>query len=267
MTEPLDDIEFLSRSINRVTVLEEVSSHPQTRAGLEASTDVSKVTIGRILDDLLDRGWIVKTGDTYKTTPIGEVIAADFSQLRTTVETAQKLRSIAPYLSEIQFDVRCLDDATITVSDPADPMAPFERPIELLRGAERARFLSRMISPVVLEVVHEAVVEGDLSIEAVLSDSVRERIESDQEMTTWTRDILDSTRAHAYLSEETTPFEAAMIDDVVAILVTDGDDIVRGFIETTDATVQQWFDAEFESHQESARPLRPVDIGSNDNTA
>lgn len=102
MTEPLDDIEFLSRSINRVTVLEELSSYPQTRARLEASTDVSKVTIGRILDDFLDRGWIVKTGDTYQTTPIGEVIATDFSQLRTTVETAQKLRSIAPYLFEIR---------------------------------------------------------------------------------------------------------------------------------------------------------------------
>jgi predicted transcriptional regulator len=266
MTEPLDDIAFLSRSINRVTVLEELSSYPQTRAGLEASTDVSKVTIGRILDDFLDRGWIVKTGDTYWTTPIGEVIATDFSQLRSTVETAQKLRSIAPYLSEIQFDVRCLDDATITVSDPSDPMAPFERPIDLLRGAERARFLSRMISPVVLEVVHEAVVKGALTVEAVLSESVLERIESDQEITTWTRDILDSPRAHAYLSEETTPFEAAMIDDVVAILVTDDDDIVRGFIETTDTTVQQWFDAEFEPHRESARPLYPADISSNDNT-
>lgn len=266
MTEPLDDIEFLSRSINRVTVLEALSSYPQTRAGLETSTDVSKVTIGRILDDFLDRGWIVRTGDTYQTTPIGEVIATDLSQLRTTVETAQKLRSIAPYLSEIQFDVRCLDDATITVSDQGDPMAPFERPIDLLRGAERARFLSRMISPVVLEVVHEAVLGGNLTVEAVLSESVLERIESDQEMAAWTRDILDSTRTHAYLSEETTPFEAAMIDDVVAILITDEDDVVRGFIETTDKTVKQWFDAEFESHRETAEPLRPSDVSSDDNT-
>jgi hypothetical protein len=54
-----------------------------------------------------------------------------------------------------------------------------------------------------------------------------------------------------------------VIDGVVAILVTD-DDIVRGLVETTDATVQRGFDAEFESHRDAARPPRPADVSSID---
>jgi hypothetical protein len=48
MTRALDDVAFLARSRNRVTVLEALSERHRSRAELEASTGVTKVTAGRV---------------------------------------------------------------------------------------------------------------------------------------------------------------------------------------------------------------------------
>lgn len=266
MTEPLDDIEFLSRSTNRVTVLEVLSAQPQTRAELEDSTGVSKVTIGRIIEDFVERGWISRTGETYHTTPTGEAVASDFSQLQTTVGTAQKLRAIAPYLEELTFDIRHLEDSRITVPDSANPMATFERPIKLLRDASRARFLSRMVSPVVLDVIHESVVENRQVIETVMTTDVLERIQSDRELVIQTQEIIGSDDVDAYLYDGRSDLEVAEIDTTVAILVTDADDVPQAFIETTDEAVREWFDKTFESYREKAYTLTAADITGNADT-
>ncbi len=263
MAEPLDDIEFLARSANRVTVLEAISAQPQTRTELEESTGVSKVTIGRIVEDFHERGWISRSDETFHTTRIGEAIATDFSQLQTTVGTAQKLRSIAPYLDALDLDIRHLENARITVPDSADPMAPFERPVTLLREASQARFLSRMVSPVVLDVIHDSIIEERLSLEAVMTPSVLERIRSDSGLATQTRVLLDSADVEAYLLDRPSDLEIAEIDETVAILVTDASDFPHAFIESTDETVRDWFDETFESYRKRAEPLTSGDIPGN----
>lgn len=197
MPGPLDDIEFLARSGNRVAVLEALSSRPQTRAELEGSTGISKVTVGRVLDDFIDRGWISESNDIYHTSSTGEAIASDFSQLQTTVETAQKLNRISPFLDALTFDVRHLEDAKITIPETADPMAPFERPVTLLRGARRARFISRMISPVVLAEIRESVVRRRQRIEGIMSSNVLDRIKSNPDLEGHVQEILGSDEVEA----------------------------------------------------------------------
>lgn len=259
MPRPLDDIEFLSRSENRVTVLETLSARPQTRADLEASTGISKVTVGRVLDDFVERGWIRRVDDEYRTTATGDAIVTDFSRLHTTVETAQKLGDVAPYLGDVGFDVRQLEDAVVTVPDSNDPMAPFERPIELLRGADHVRFLTRMATPVVMEVLHGEGIDGGQTIEAVLTDGAVERIRAHPRMAAWTRDLLEAGRARAY-RYDAIPHEAAALDRTVAILLTDEEYVARGQIETTATAVREWFDATFETYRDRAEPLRPDDF-------
>ena len=263
MPRPLDDIEFLARSENRVAVLETLSAHPQTRADLEASTGISKVTVGRVLEDFLERGWIRRADEEYRTTTTGDAIASDFAQLHTTVGTAQKLDDVAPYLEDVGFDVRQLEDAVVTVPDSSDPMAPFERPIELLHGADHVRFLTRMATPVVLEVLHEEGIDGDQTVEAVLSDDAVGRIREHPQMAAWARELLDTGRARAY-RYDAIPHEVATFDGTVAILLTDEEYAARGQIETTAAAVREWFDAAFETYRDRAEPLRPDDFVGRD---
>jgi predicted transcriptional regulator len=260
VTRPLDDVGFLARSGNRVAVIETLSARPQTRGELEAETGISKVTVGRALDDFLERGWIRRDGEEYRTTPTGDAVAADFSRLRTTVGTAQRLREAAPFLDGLGFDVRNLEGATVTVPDPTDPMAPFERPVDLLRGAEHVRFLSRMTTPVVLEVLHEEVIEGGQTVEAVLAGGALERLAADPRMVAWARDLLGSDRVEVFRYDGTIGHEVARFDETVALLVTDERSAARAQVETTDEAVREWFDAEFESYRERAESFDPDDL-------
>lgn len=267
MTRSLDDVEFLARSGNRVAVLETLSARPQTRGELEVETGVSKVTVGRALEDFLERGWVRRDGDEYRTTPTGDAVAADFSRLRTTVGTARRLREAAPFLADLGFDVRNLEGATVTVPDSTDPMAPFERPVDLLRGAEHVRFLSRMTTPLVLEVLHEEVIEGGQTVEAVLAGGALERLAADPRMVGLARDLLESGRVDVFRYGGTIGHEAARFDETVALLVTDERSAARAQIETTDEAVREWFDAEFESYRERADPLGPDDLAGDFDTS
>ena len=55
MEGPLEEIEFLARSTNRVEVLRLLSTGPRTRRELAAATGASQATLGRIIEDFTER--------------------------------------------------------------------------------------------------------------------------------------------------------------------------------------------------------------------
>jgi len=112
-----EEIAFLARSENRVAVLSTLDTEPLGRAELQQQAAVERVTLGRILSDFEDRGWVRKTGREYALTPTGEMIVGDFEQLLTTVTAAQKLDSVVQWLptEEMPFDLRHLGSADITL--------------------------------------------------------------------------------------------------------------------------------------------------------
>jgi hypothetical protein len=146
-------------------------------------------------------------------------------------------------------------------------MAPFERPVDLLWGAEHVRFLSRMTTPVVLEVLHEEVIDGGQAVEAVLASGALERLAGDPQMVAWARDLLGSDRVEVFRYDGTIGHEAARFDGTVALLVTDERSAARAQIETTDEAVREWFDAEFDSYRERAEPFGPDDLPSDLDTS
>lgn len=76
-----DDVEFLANSWNRFEVLDAVAESPRTRTELKELTNVSRVTLSRVLSDLEDRGWIVRETDRFEATNNGAVVAAAVSRL------------------------------------------------------------------------------------------------------------------------------------------------------------------------------------------
>jgi hypothetical protein len=131
---PLDDIAYLARSDNRVTVLEALGKQARTRRELHETTGISQPTLGRILGGFEDRAWVRKNGKTYELTRFGELVATDFAQLMDTAEAVQRLRSLEPSLplDDLDFDIRLLTQGTITTPRPTDASAHFRRERELL---------------------------------------------------------------------------------------------------------------------------------------
>lgn len=58
MRTPLGDIEFLARSEHRLTVLETLPEEGLTPNELKEETGIPRATIGRILGNFEERGWV-----------------------------------------------------------------------------------------------------------------------------------------------------------------------------------------------------------------
>lgn len=118
----LDDIEFLTRSANRVAVLDTLSGEPFTRDEIHDELDITRVTIDRALSDLGDRDWLDRSKDEYQLSPKGTAVTSEIVRLRARIT---------------EFD----NDATITGT------ASFESP------RDKIAFLAR--SPTRLTVLNE----------------------------------------------------------------------------------------------------------------
>lgn len=139
----LDDSAFLSRSANRVRVLDAIDERPRTRDGLKDLTDSSRFTLSRIPADFEDRRWISRTGTRYGTTGEGRVVATAYSALLTNPDVADALDGTSGWLQVDQFDIDLahLDWAEMILSSmPVDGpgTASCVVSIEALRSSSRA---------------------------------------------------------------------------------------------------------------------------------
>lgn len=83
----LDDVRFLARSAHRVTVLSLLADEEMTRPSIRDVTGISQATLGRVLDGFLERNCATKTGQLYRLSPSGKVLAEKFTGLLVTVES------------------------------------------------------------------------------------------------------------------------------------------------------------------------------------
>ena len=111
---PLDDVEFLAGSANRVEVLRLLAVQPWTRRELHDETGIPQPTLGRILDGFDRRGWPARSDDRYRLSRPGALLADEFDDLLATVESIQTLAALDVDLSaeDVDLDPRLLRDAT-----------------------------------------------------------------------------------------------------------------------------------------------------------
>jgi predicted transcriptional regulator len=116
MATPLDAVDWLTRSENRVEVLELLTEERHERSELQELTGVSRVTSNRMLAELEDRSWIRRDGHSYEITPTGKLVIEALDELLDTIATGQKLGDIQQYLptEEFGFDLRRLGESRVT---------------------------------------------------------------------------------------------------------------------------------------------------------
>lgn len=84
MYPSLEDVEFLARSESRVAVLVALGDGSRTHDELGNVVNASRVTLDRILNNLEDRGWIVRSDGRYESTPRGAFVASEFGRFLST---------------------------------------------------------------------------------------------------------------------------------------------------------------------------------------
>jgi predicted transcriptional regulator len=241
----LEEIAFLARSPYRVRVLEALASRPFDRHALQEATDVPRVTLGRVLDALQERGWIRQRGKEYTISPVGTLVVEAFEPLVASVRTARKLRPIVEWFPtrELDFDLVHLADATITVPSRNNPLLPVRRGIERLQSADEVRLLSSVVVPEALEANRLATIQASQRFEAVFTTGAVETILDDPEMARRFAELLAAGRADVYRFDGDVPCVVAVLDGVVGRGLEDDQGLPRALIETEDPSVRDWADS------------------------
>ncbi|QSG11421.1 Transcriptional regulator, contains HTH domain [Halapricum desulfuricans] len=262
MESVLEEVEFLARSENRVAVLTALADQRRTRRELEADTDASQATLGRILGDFQERSWVRKDGSEYIATATGKLVARGLTDLLEILETECELRGLVRYLPThaMDFDLRHLADATITTPTQTRPNAPVKRLLELVGGASEVRAFSHAFNEQNLTVVERRASAGELSFAGVLSRSAIEALADDPELRSRLRSLLDAPDTEIHVREEGIPLAVTIADETVHMLLRDETGVLRASIDTDDEAVRSWASDTFDHYWRTATTLTPDDL-------
>lgn len=257
LPDTVAEVEVLTRSRNRVRILQALAEHEQIhRDALRESFDVSRTTLTRNLDALEEQGWLRNSGATYRITPCGELVASEVVNLLETTHVAKQLQDALRYVpvSELDLDLRLLSDADVWVAEPGDPYAMINRQVEAIRQMTRGAGLLRVTGLHAMEAAHAAVVQRECEIELVVVPSVAETLTSKPEYRRLVAEMRETGRCQVFVYDGTVPFSLALIDETVQ-LVVDDDGQPRALVESDSLGVREWAERVYETHREQAKPI------------
>lgn len=257
----VEPVEYLTRSPSRLKVLTLIDETPRSRRELRDSTDISRVTLSRVLSNFEDRGWIERTNGEYEVTPEGSYIATELDRLLGNITTLQELDGAMAWLpvAEFDFDLACLGDATVTTAAWEDHTAQIRRVADTITGSDRIVATGSGISRDVLEAIWQATVNGDASFVGLLDDTALDIAKSDPELRRRVRDIAASENADVrrYEGDETPLLMVSICDDTVVLCDHEQDGPPSGTLETTNATVRAWAESYVEAIERDSAPVDP----------
>ncbi len=255
--DPLEEIEFLARSSNRIEVLAALVERARTRRDLAEAVDVSQSTLGRILGDLAERNWVTAEGDRYRATATGRLVATGITDLRERLETETRLRDVVEWLptGSFDFDLSHLREATITTPSQTRPNAPIGRMLELLGETDNALLLSHAFNEQKLRLVRDRTVDGDLATKGVFTADAIDALTATAELRDLLDDVVASESAEIRVDSGEIPIAVEVTDARTHLLLRDDEGIVRAALDTDDETVRSWAEKLHRDHWSAATPL------------
>jgi hypothetical protein len=177
MDDPFAVLSYLTRSPNRVEVLASVVDQPRARPSLVDALDASRVTVGRILAEYEDRGWVERDGRVYAATNEGRAVART---VRTALDEMAGLAALGPILPWLPVDrldlpLPAFADATVVLPTETDPIRPIRHLSTLGADADEVRMYSVGVAPEAVTVHLGALAERDQGLRLVLA---REAVET-----------------------------------------------------------------------------------------
>lgn len=262
MDAPSEDIAFLATSPNRVGILESLAEGPRDRYDLQAELDISQPTASRILRDLRDREWIVRRGNEYELTRVGDLTLAAFMDLYEQLDTIHHLSGVAPMLPEEGFDFDLARLRTADVVRIAEGESGLARTHEnaQLASADHVRILTAFTPRQGVRTVWRQVTEEDQHFELVIEDGTVPVIRADLDLARWTRELLASDRAEVYRYDEDIAYPILITDDTVHLALPQDKATGEAWISTDDEVVLDWANAAFEDHRDQAIRLTGDDF-------
>jgi predicted transcriptional regulator len=255
-TDALEDIAYLSRSRNRVLILDALAAEARTRRELEETIGVARTTLDRIVNEFEERGWAERASDgTYVTTPVGEHVAAEFAPLVGGMQAIRTLGETVAWLpvEELSIGLHHFSGATLRLPEPNNTVAPAEHVTGLLREATEFSCLVRVAPPLAFEeAMRDGVVDGRLTAEHVITDGEFAYIgERPDRLRRWQEYLEAGANVYRYAGD--IPCNLFVVDDVV--LLSDRQPETCAFIESESEAVRSWARGTIGEYRAEADPL------------
>ncbi|WP_458209911.1 helix-turn-helix transcriptional regulator [Haladaptatus sp. NG-SE-30] len=256
---PLEELEFLARSPNRVSVLDALTQGPTGRYDLEETAGVTRATLGRILDDFEERGWVIEEDRQYETTQLGAYVSREIVNLLESFEPVPALNEVAQWFPEegFDFDLKHLAGAKIVRATRNDALAPTAYISKRIQTADRARLSTYSVLPGIMEVCWRGTVDGDLELESVLDGGAFDSFGTDPQMVERAQEMFETGQAEVFLYHGDIPFTVFIVDDVVLLCLSGGEGAPLAVIETDDEVVRSWAESTIDDHCREGEQIDP----------
>lgn len=264
----IGDVAYLSRSANRLRILEVLAGASRTPRAIADGTDIPRSTLRRILAELEERGWAERTTDgEYVLTATGECVAAETERYVGALAAIDALGEAVGWLpsDELTVGLHRFDDATVLGAEPNDVVGADTRLIELTRDAEEFYCLTNTAGTVGLETtMMERFTEDGMTVESVMTPAEIAIYLDDSDRAAQWREYVEAGGS-VYRHEGPIPANIVVIDETVFI----GDRHLEtvGLIECDDDAVRSWAVELFESHKAEAERLEPTAFSVETSTA
>ena len=254
---PLEELEFLARSPNRVSVLDVLTQGPIGRYELEETTGVTRATLGRILDDFEDRGWVTEDDRRYETTQLGAYVSREITDLLERFEPVPILNEVAQWFPEegFDFDLGRLAGATIIRATKNNALAPTAHISKRIQTADRVRLITYSVLPGVMESCWQGTVDGDLELESVLDRGAFESFGTDPQLVDQAEELLQTETSAVFLYPGDVPSTVFIVDDAVLLCLSGGEGAPLAVIETDDEAVRSWAESVIDDHRREGERL------------
>lgn len=256
---PLEEIEFLARSPNRVSVLDALTRGPVGRYELEETTGVTRATLGRILDDFDERGWIREEDRQYQTTQLGAYVSREMTSVLESFEPVPDLNEVAQWFPEDGFglDLENLAGSEIVRSTKSSALAPTAHISKRIRTADRVRLITYSVLPGVMDECWRGAVEGGLELESVLEGGALEGFGVDSQMVDQARELVETGQSEVYVYYGDIQSTVFVVDDVVLLCLSGGEGAPLAVIETDDETVRSWAESTIDDLRDDGERIDP----------
>jgi len=258
-TGALEDVAYLSRSENRIRILDALASEAYPRRELRDVTCVSRTTLGRILRELEKRGWVERRADgNYESTPEGELVVAQFTSLVEALTVVRTLGEAATWipLAELPIGLRDFSDATVHRSEPHAPLQLVEYLADLVRNGSTFRVLTFLAPPAPLgEAMQAGATDGRLTMEAVLTDGLVTYLRDEADSPPRWREFLESG-SRIYRYDGRLPCNLFVVDETVLVM-SDRPEGRSAAIESENEAVRAGFDDLFDRYRAESESVAP----------
>lgn len=271
VSQPLEPIDYLSRSANRVEVLG-VLTETIRKPGLETpgyeprelreETGASIGTVSRILNEFQERGWAERDAEgEYTATPRGQSIAIEFTPLIDAMGAIQHLGDAVALLplNELTISLKHFSDATVR-----KPQGPGSRGFYLFLSellAESATWYTlsfQLPSERFMDKLTEQITTGNLDYVGINRGSVLEFL---SENNTEQVRAQHESGIRVYRYDGHFPCCMFIFDETVVIENSQVDGIRNGtVIVSEDAVVREWALKVFERYREDSTEFTIEDL-------